>query len=234
MANSAITSDGKAIVDHLIRLKKAMCAVGAAVGNSAAACPPVAPSVSCSTVKCCTTDCSVVFYTKCTTTEVITIPGEPGDGTDGSCVKDCCGNVSFGPAGGAVPCTYETGPTTEKESCTDATGATIACPADLIPNCNPDRVDIIINPNPVCIQGEAEGECIENVTQLIKIEYDCIVPKDPICHGYLVDGVVVPCDEVTEIECPRYITLENSICLPEIIIPEPCTYVQLKDDCPKE
>lgn len=201
---------------------------------------PVPPSVSCSTIKCCTDTCEVVHKTTCETTEIIFVPGTGGEGeppteesTKCSKKKPNCGKPNWDAVSSSAMAsgTYEVGEIVEEVTCTDASGAQIPCPDSLIPNCNPDQIDIIINPNPVCIEGP-DGTCIENVTQLIKIEYDCIVPKDPVCHGYLIDGNVVPCDEVTEIECPRYITLNNPICMPGIVIPEPCTYVELKD-CPK-
>ena len=240
MSNIPLRSGDRAIFHAIRQLEKVLCGIGSAVAAASNACPPVAPTVSCSTVKCCTPTCDVVFQSTCITTEVITVPAEPGgDGEpiDPTCAThNCCGKVTFGggaAGGGGSACTYELGEAVETVQCTSAEGVVIECPPDLIPNCEPNSMEIIPVPNPVCIAGEAEGECIENITKLIKITTECFMPSPPECYGYMVGGEMVPCEEVTEIPCPEYVVLQNAQCVPDIVIPPDCEYIPL-DECPKK
>ena len=228
----------KKLAGQLKSLNGIMCTMtDVMLAQSSSSCPPIPPSVTPSTVKCCIAGtCDIVWMTTTTTVPYVLDPASsPGSGglevvcDPASPCKKSVQPVDGGPEG--PTCTYIPGAPEIVKVCTDSDGAVIDCPENLIPNCDPPVDAIVPVPGKVCI--DQEGKCIEGIPRYDIIKYDCLIPLPPECYGYMIDGAMVPCDEVIETECPVAIVLNSPHCPPDINIefPEPCIAVDL-DECP--
>jgi len=144
--------------------------------SSGGACPPVPPTVNCTTVKCCdpTDECKSVFVTTCYTTPitVTTVPGdpaEPGDASPNACATGCGGLLT--PADIATDVPY---------------------PTVLDPTCNcQDRCEIITKN--VCYSDCTEG-CLIIKVNLTQNTTEVINKLD--AEGNPTELAVAPCPKV--------------------------------------
>ena len=173
---------------------------------SGGACPPVPPTVNCTTVKCCdpTDECKSVFVTTCYTTPitVITVPGdpaEPGDATPNACTTGCGGLLSPADVATSVPytCDYEVGETTETTKIAYADGTLYTGdPTVLDPTCNCQDQCEIITKN-VCFEDCTEG-CILIKVNVTQNTTEVINKLDS--EGQPTDKIVAPCPKVEILE----------------------------------
>ena len=189
-------------------LGKIKCLIEAQAGGTSGggACPPVPPTVNCTTVKCCdpTDECKSVFVTTCYTTPitVITVPGEPGSGDAAKNTPCCGGGIPF-EAPGSVPftCEYEVGETTETTKIAYADGTLYTGdPTVLDPTCNCQDQCEIITKN-VCFEDCTEG-CILIKVNVTQNTTEVINKLDS--EGQPTDKIVAP--------CPKYQVLDTYVC----------------------